>query len=93
MCQSKDIAYIAYSPMGGHHGHLRMRAHPLFQRLSQKYGASPYCVVLAWLLRKGEHIIPIPGASRISSVRDATRALGIKLEPGDIAQIDRLPDN
>ena len=92
MCLSKGVAYIPYAPVGGNRGHVRLPAHPLFRRLSEKYGASPYCVALAWLLHKGEHIIPIPGASKLSSVRDAPRALDVELERDDIALIDRLPD-
>ena len=92
MCRSKGVAYIPYSPVGGHHGHMRLPANPLFRRFSEKYDASPYCVALAWLLQKGGHIISIPGASKVSSVRDAPRALDVKLERDDIAQIDRLLD-
>lgn len=92
MCLSKGVAYIPYAPVGGNHGHKRLPAHPLFRRLSEKYDASPYCVALAWLLHKGEHIFPIPGASKVSSVRDAPRALDVELERDDIALIDRLPD-
>jgi aryl-alcohol dehydrogenase-like predicted oxidoreductase len=92
LCRSKGITYIPHSPVGGHHGHVRLPQDPLFRRLSEKYGVSPYCIALAWLLHKGEHIIPIPGASKVSSVQDSARAVDIKLEQEDIEAIDRMPD-
>ena len=92
MCRVEGIAYIPYSPVGGHHGHARMRARDPMRRLSEKYGVSPYRIALAWLLGKGEHIIPIPGASKVSSARDCAQALGVQLETKDFDLIERLED-
>ena len=89
-CHDKDVTYIPYSPVGGHHGHLRLPQQPALRRLSEKYGESPYCIVLAWLLNKGSHILPIPGASRVESVEDSARAMFLKLESDDIATIDYI---
>ncbi|RQW02812.1 aldo/keto reductase, partial [candidate division KSB1 bacterium] len=91
-CARQGISYIPYSPVGGRSCHVRLTNHPLFQALAQKYGASPFCIALAWLLQKGEHILPIPGASRVASVRDNMGAAAITLESEDIAEIDALPD-
>jgi len=54
--------------------------------------ASPYRIALAWLLHKGRHILPIPGASQVASIRDSLRATELKLSAEDIAALDRLPD-
>lgn len=91
-CAERGIAYLPYSPVGGHHGHVRLPEHLLFQALARKYSASPYQVALAWLLSKGEHVIPIPGASRRESVLSSAAALGLRLGDSDIARIDALPD-
>lgn len=91
-CQEQGVAYIPFGPVGGHGGHVRLPKHPLFQRLAKKHATSPYGVALAWLLEKGNHIFPIPGASKVSSVRDSARAIHLRLEPDDVAEIDRLPD-
>ncbi|MGH8671634.1 MAG: aldo/keto reductase [Burkholderiales bacterium] len=92
LCADKGVAYIPYSPVGGGNGYKRLAAHELFRRLATKYGVSPYCIALAWLLACGQHIIPIPGASRPSSVKDSALAPTVKLEQNDIKQIDRLAD-
>jgi aryl-alcohol dehydrogenase-like predicted oxidoreductase len=92
LCKAKGVTYLPHSPVGGHHGHLRLPRDPLFRRLAVKYGASPYSLALAWLLHKGEHIVLIPGASKVSSVRDSAQASAIKMAQEDLAAIDRMPD-
>ena len=92
ICRQRGIAYLPHSPVGGHHGHRRLPRDPLFQRLSIKYEASPYRIALAWLLHKGEHIIPITGASKVSSVLDSAGAVDITLAQEDINAIDRILD-
>ncbi len=89
-CQARRITYIPYSPVGGHHGHLRLGQEPLLQQLAAQYQSSPHRIALAWLLHKGRHILPIPGASKVASVRDSLRATELKLRAEDIATIDRL---
>ncbi|MFN3919415.1 MAG: aldo/keto reductase [Methylohalobius sp.] len=91
-CRKRGIAYIPHSPVGGHHGHHRLREHPLLNRLAKKYGASPYAIALAWLLSKGEHILPIPGASKPSSIEDSFKAIEVKLAQEDFTLLDALPD-
>lgn len=91
-CAERDISYIPHSPVGGHHGHVRLRQSATLGRLALKYQASPYQVVLSWFLAKGEHILPIPGASRAASIRDSMQAIALALEPADTQLIDRLSD-
>jgi aryl-alcohol dehydrogenase-like predicted oxidoreductase len=77
--------------VGGHFGHQRLGADPLLARLATKYTYSPHRIALAWLLHKGDHILPIPGASKPASILDSLKALELTLEPSDIEAIDRLP--
>jgi aryl-alcohol dehydrogenase-like predicted oxidoreductase len=74
LCAQRGITYIPHSPVGGHHGHVRLPQHPLLRQLSAKHGVSPYRIALAWFLHKGPHIIPIPGTSKVTSVRDSAEA-------------------
>lgn len=91
-CKDHGLTYIAHSPVGGHHGHVRLTQSSLFGRLAAKYQASPYCIALAWFLAKGDHILPIPGASKVASIEDSMRAMNLTLDPADVEAIDRLPD-
>lgn len=91
-CQARRITYIPYSPVGGHNGHTRLAREPLLLRLAAQYEATPHRVALAWLLHKGQHILPIPGASKVASIRDSLQATNVALSAEDIAALDRLPD-
>ena len=83
-CRQQQITYIAHSPVGGHHDHLRLKRGGILPKLAEKYRSTPYCVVLAWLLAKGPHVLPIPGASKISSVESSLSAMELSLEEGDL---------
>jgi aryl-alcohol dehydrogenase-like predicted oxidoreductase len=92
LCREQEVSYLPYSPVGGHFGHKKVSDYQPLAELAVKYNTSPYCIVLAWLLSKGGHIIPIPGASKISSILDSIKAVNIRLEPNDIAKIDQFPN-
>lgn len=92
-CRARGVTYIPHSPVGGHQGHLRLGQSALFGRLAEKYGTSRYCIALAWLLGKGEHLLPIPGASKPASIADSLRAIGLRLDPEDLRAIDGIPDS
>jgi aryl-alcohol dehydrogenase-like predicted oxidoreductase len=89
-CAERGITYIPHSPVGGHRGHARLNQSTLFEHLAEKYGASRYCIALSWFLGKGEHILPIPGASRPASIADSLRALNLVLDEADARAIDEL---
>jgi aryl-alcohol dehydrogenase-like predicted oxidoreductase len=92
LCRARRITYIPYSPVGGYHSHVRLAQQPALQQIAAKYQASPYRIALAWLLHKGRHILPIPGASQVASIRDSLRATDLKLSAEDIAALDRLAE-
>lgn len=91
-CRNQGVSYIPYSPVGGRRHHERLATHPLLQALGRKYQASPYQITLAWLLHKGPHILPIPGASKIASVQSSMEAVSLQLETEDMERISQLPD-
>ncbi len=89
-CRKAKITYIPHSPVGGHFGHHRLKEHQVLNRIAQNHGVSPYVVALAWLLAKGEHLLPIPGASKPSSIEDSLKALELRLNPEELAALDAL---
>ncbi|MEU3505504.1 aldo/keto reductase, partial [Streptomyces hundungensis] len=48
-------------------------------------------VALAWLLARGDDIVPIPGSRRAARVEENTAAAEIRLNPGQLARLDALP--
>ena len=89
-CRRERIAYVAYSPVGGHHRHRRLLSDATLTRIAKKHETSPYVIALRWLLDQGEHIIPIPGASKVTSARSSLTATQIVLDAGDRAALDAL---
>jgi aryl-alcohol dehydrogenase-like predicted oxidoreductase len=60
------------------------------QSVADQLGATPAQVALAWLLTKGDDIVPIPGTKRVSRVEENTAAEGIELSAEQIAALDQL---
>jgi aryl-alcohol dehydrogenase-like predicted oxidoreductase len=53
-------------------------------------GATPAQVALAWLLSKGDDIVPIPGTKRTARVEENCAADDIELSPEQIQRLDNL---
>lgn len=89
-CRALGIAYVAYSPVGGHTGHVRLEQQPTLTRIASKHGTTPYVVALAWLLAQGPHILAIPGARRVASIESSLTATRVQLDDEDLAALKAL---
>ena len=88
-CGQLGIAFLPYSPFGGiGNAEALRRSHPVFVEIAKERSVSLHQVVLAWMLAKGEHVIPIPGASRPASARDSAAADGLALSKDELARLD-----
>src|SRR5699024_10077667 len=69
MCGEHGIAFVPYSRVGGarRQGQPIGEKSPSIGRASEELGISPHRVILAWEMSLGEHVIPIPGATRPES--------------------------
>jgi aryl-alcohol dehydrogenase-like predicted oxidoreductase len=88
LCARRGVAYVPYSPVGGHFGHRRVGSDATLATIAEKHAASPYAVALAWLLRQGEHVLPIPGASKVASVESSLGATALTLDDDDLRFLD-----
>jgi aryl-alcohol dehydrogenase-like predicted oxidoreductase len=61
-----------------------------YKALADQAGCSPSQLALAWLLEKAPHIIPIPGTTSVSHLKDDLGASDVKLSTDLIAQLDAL---
>lgn len=89
-CANREIAYLPHSPAGGHHGHIRTQRDRTLAAIAKAHAATPYQVALAWLLQLGGHVIPIPGASRLASIEDSMKAVGVVLSATELASLRSL---
>jgi aryl-alcohol dehydrogenase-like predicted oxidoreductase len=60
------------------------------RELAGDKGCTPAQLALAWVLRQGEHIVPIPGTKRIKYLDENLGALDVTLSEGDLAAIDGI---
>ncbi|MBZ9935550.1 aldo/keto reductase [Mesorhizobium sp. BR1-1-16] len=56
--------------------------------IAKAKGAKPGQIALAWLLHKGDHIVPIPGTKRRTHLEDNIAAAAIHLDAGDMSKLD-----
>lgn len=61
------------------------------RRVAQRHGATPAQVALAWVLRQGPHVVPVPGAKREEWAVENAGAAALVLTEGDLAEIAALP--
>lgn len=86
-CRELDIGFLAYSPVGGSRGRVRLAESEALASAAARHGASVEEIAIAWLLARSEAIIPIPGASKLPSIESILRASEIALTAEDIAEI------
>ncbi|BDA71088.1 aldo/keto reductase [Rivularia sp. IAM M-261] len=88
-CQQENLTFLPWSPFGGRRRHSDLQDISIIGKLATQKGVSVYGIVLAWLRSKSPCILPIPGASKVSSIEDSARAGDIKLSEAEIQQIDK----
>jgi aryl-alcohol dehydrogenase-like predicted oxidoreductase len=65
-----------------------MRAASVVREVASTHGATPAQIALAWLLHKGEDIVPIPGTKRRKYLEENAGAASITLNADDMARLD-----
>jgi aryl-alcohol dehydrogenase-like predicted oxidoreductase len=73
-------------------GHLERNAElarPVFEMAAEKGCTAPQ-LALAWVLAKGEEVVPIPGTKRQKYLEENLASLAVLLTPEDVARLDAL---
>lgn len=88
-CEQEQLTFLPWSPFGGSRRHSDLQDIQAIAQLASYKGVSVYCIVLAWLRSKSPSILPIPGASKVSSIEDSVSAVDVKLSDEEVQEIDR----
>ena len=89
LCGRLGLAFLPWSPLGGMQDAAALGStHRAFDEVAAELDVSPQQVCLAWMLAKGDHVLPIPGASRPASIQDSAEAVHLKLSEQDLARLD-----
>jgi aryl-alcohol dehydrogenase-like predicted oxidoreductase len=95
-CHRMDVALVAYEPIGG--GAIsadslrdsgRAALADTLREVAAARSATAAQVALAWLLKRDDHVIAIPGATKPEHVRENSGALSLELSEEEFAAIDR----
>jgi aryl-alcohol dehydrogenase-like predicted oxidoreductase len=62
------------------------------ESLADEHGVTPAQLALAWVLGRGEHVVPIPGTKRVSYLEENVGALDVELTAEELARLsDAVP--
>jgi aryl-alcohol dehydrogenase-like predicted oxidoreductase len=64
-CEQEKIAFLPWAPIGQ-----ARAAHNALQNIANQYHATPLQVALAWLLKRSEVIVPIPGTTSVEHLEE-----------------------
>ncbi|MFD8084423.1 aldo/keto reductase, partial [Kitasatospora sp. NPDC059722] len=63
------------------------------KEIAAEKGITPAQLAIAWVLARGEHLVPIPGTKRRTYLEQNAGAVDVELTDGDLARIDaELPE-
>ncbi|PCK91377.1 aldo/keto reductase family oxidoreductase [Pseudomonas syringae] len=82
----QGIAYVPFFPLGG----FTLLQSEALSRVATAMGASSLCVALAWLMRRADNILLIPGTSSVAHLRENLSASGLVIPPELLAELDRI---
>ncbi len=88
-CETEGLTFLPWSPLGGSRRVGNLQDIPVIAKLAKEKGVSVYQIVLAWLRAKSPCIVPIPGASKTSSIEDSVHTLDLKLTEEEVQRIDK----
>ena len=90
ICTEYGIAYLPWSPLGGGGNFKKIATGEIgaFKSMADSKGVSPYALTIAWHLHQFPTAIPIPGASKASSILDSLKGLDIELTDAEVAELN-----
>jgi aryl-alcohol dehydrogenase-like predicted oxidoreductase len=65
-----------------------LRAAAIVRELATTHSSTPAQVALAWLLSRGEDVVPIPGTKRRTYLAENVAAVDLSLSSGEVARLD-----
>ncbi|WP_009630899.1 aldo/keto reductase [Synechocystis sp. PCC 7509] len=88
-CESQNLTFLPWSPLGGSRKASKLGDIKAIASLAKNKEVSVYAIVLAWVRAKSPCIVPIPGASKVSSIEDSVKSVQVKLSLEEVQQIDK----
>ncbi len=87
-CVAHRIQLLAYRPLGGVRNRRRVLFNPALLEVSARHAATAPGIALAWLADLSDAIVPLPGPTKLETVRSLIRWSNIQLTDEDRARLD-----
>jgi pyridoxine 4-dehydrogenase len=82
----QGIAYVPFFPLGG----FSPLQSSTLTTVTERLGATPLQVALAWLLHRSANVLLIPGTSSVAHLRENLAAAELTLTPEALAELDGI---
>ena len=84
-CGNNGIAFLPWAPLSG-----GRKAHEVLQQVAGKLNATPQQVGLAWLLKRSQMMLPIPGTSSVEHLEENVAAAALDLPDEDFQLLSEV---
>jgi pyridoxine 4-dehydrogenase len=86
-CESRDIAFLPWAPLGSGRHAAGGRAPGALARVAQRHGITPGQAALAWLLGRSSVMLPIPGTGSMEHLDENVAAASVRLDAQDMREL------
>ena len=86
VCDTDGLGFIPWNPIAV--GGLARPGGPL-DAMSDRHGATPGQLALAWLLRRSPVMLPIPGTSSVAHLEENVAAASVELTEEEFAELEK----
>lgn len=83
---AQDIAYVPFFPLGG----FSPLQSDTLRSVAERLEATPMAVALAWLLRRSENVLLIPGTSSAAHLRENVAGAALTLSEDEMSELDGI---
>jgi pyridoxine 4-dehydrogenase len=84
-CESNGIAFLPWAPLAG-----GRKAHEVLERVAGRLRATPQQVALAWLLKRSQVMLPIPGTSSVKHLEENIAAASFQLPDAEFRELSEV---
>jgi aryl-alcohol dehydrogenase-like predicted oxidoreductase len=91
-CREREIAFVPFFPLGSAFmgGPRALAADPTIARVAAAHDATPSQIALAWLLRRYDRILLIPGTTSVAHLEENMAAGEVELSAEDLEALEAV---
>ncbi|MDF1666210.1 MAG: aldo/keto reductase [Planctomycetota bacterium] len=88
-CEKEGLSFLPWSPFGGRRRHNTVVSEfDAIAAMAKEKGCSIYQVTIAWLMKKSPCVLPIPGASKVTSIENTLGAIELELSDQEMETLE-----